>query len=268
MDAPAFLICLERLRLDYCKQHIAKLKEIFPHKLTGIHSAVDASNINIMEDPRISPFAKYNIQHAIDSDYMHLSKKSAIGCSLSHIQLWQKAVALNEPIFVVEDDVEISKGFITEAVSRIPHNVDHAAIIYLPFVDRSLCGEFWCDVQPRYGFGGTQMYYITPNGARILLQHALPIVVEIDQYMGYIASVHSNYSSVFYKEQFMTSYKILRSQLYEPSTMHRSFSFRKILPEGNLFYILVIMLFAFMCSRLTFKSKCTAKTRKKKELDV
>lgn len=268
MIPPAFLICLKRLRLEHCKQNVAKLKKIFSHDLTSIHDAVDASGIDIMKDPRISPFAKYHIKYTIDTDYMHLSRKSAIGCYLSHVQLWQKAIQINEPIIIVEDDVEISQEFIMKAVDRIPPNVDHAALIYSLFVDRSLCRDFWCDIQPRHSFGGTLMYYITPNGARILLENALPIVVEVDQYIGYVASVNRNFSSVFYKEQFMTSYKILKSEFYEPSTMHRSFSFRKNLPDDNLFYIMVILIFSFMCSRLTFKSKCSAKTKKRSEAIV
>ena len=266
MNHPAFIICLKRLRGQMCQQRLPILKEIFPHNLTGISPAVDAALLDIKTDSRVSAFAKYHTIKSVDVDYMHLSKKSAIGCSLTHIGLWQKSVDLNEPIFIIEDDVELDKKFITTAVQRIPNNVDHAALIYLPFVDRSLCSEYWCKVNPRQSFGGTQMYFITPKGARILLKQALPIVSEIDQYMGYVAATERNYSSVFYKEQYLTSYKVMSTQLYVPSTMHRNFSFRKILPENNMFYITIIIIYILMCYKISIQSTCRKKQKVKSSI--
>ena len=133
----AFMICLERLRGSFCNEHISQVRDVFPHNLTSIFPAVDASLIDIDSDPRVSPFARYHIAHNLDTDFIHTAKASAVGCSLSHIALWQKAVELDEPIIVLEDDVRMDKAFMHNAISRIPAYADHAAIVYLPFADRS-----------------------------------------------------------------------------------------------------------------------------------
>ncbi len=238
---PAFMICLQRLRGEFCSEHFPQVQHVFPNNLTSIFPAVDASLINISSDNRVSPFARYHIEHDLDTDFMHTGKASAVGCSLSHIALWEKAVKLNQPIIVLEDDVRMDKDFMQTAISRIPEDVDHAAIVYLPFADRSQCGEFWCNVQPRIGFGGTQMYYISPRGASILLEQALPIVSQIDVYIGYVANTRNDFKSVFYKMEHFTTYEFWTE--FSSSTIGHNLEIKKFLPENNGFYVISTVLF-------------------------
>lgn len=238
---PAFMICLQRLRGDFCSGHFSQVQEVFPNNLTAIFPAVDASLLDIPNDPRVSPFAKYHVEHNLDTDFMHTGKASAVGCSLSHIALWKKAVELDEPIIVLEDDVRMDMDFMHTAVARIPAGVDHASIVYLPFADRSDCGTYWCKVQPRMGFGGTQMYYITPRGASILLEQALPIVSQIDVYMGYVANTRDDYVSVFYKQEFFSTYEFWSE--FHSSTIGHDIEIKKFLPESNTFYVFSTVMF-------------------------
>lgn len=249
---PAFLICLERLRGEACQQ--TNLEDVFPHNLTSVFPAVDASLISLQDD-RISPFARYHIGQDLDTDFMHTSKLSAVGCSLSHIALWQKCIELDEPIIVVEDDVHLDARH-AEAVKSIPPGVDFASIVYLPFADRSSCDHGWCSIHPRIGFGGTQMYYVTPRGAAILLEQALPVVSQIDVYIGYVANTRDFYA-VFYEKEFFTKFSFFRE--YHTSTIGHNVEIKKFLPEGNFFYI--------CCTALIFIwAVCTiwgCKTKKK-----
>ena len=235
------MICLERLRGGFCNEHFPQIQDVFSHNKTAMFPAVDASLLDISTDSRVSPFAKYHISHSLDTDFMHTGKASAVGCSLSHIALWRKAVELDEPIIVLEDDVRMDKDFMHTAISRIPAGVDHAAIVYLPFADRSDCGTYWCNVQPRKGFGGTQMYYITPRGARILLEQALPIVSQIDVYMGYVANTREDFVSVFYKQEFFSTYEFWSE--FSSSTIGHDIEIKKFLPESNVFYVISTVLF-------------------------
>jgi len=238
---PAFMICLERLRGNFCTEHIEQVRKVFPHNKTAKFPAVDASLLDISTDVRVSVFARYHIAHDLDTDFVHTAKASAVGCSLSHIALWEKAVDLDTPIIVLEDDVRMDKEFMQTAVSRIPDGVDHAAIVYLPFADRSDCGSYWCNIQPRKGFGGTQMYYITPRGASILLEQALPIVSQIDVYMGYVANTRNDFVSVFYKQEFFSTYEFWSE--FSSSTIGHNIEIKKFLPESNWFYVLSTVLF-------------------------
>jgi len=238
---PAFMICLERLRGSFCTEHLPQVQSVFPHNSTAKFPAVDASLLDISTDHRVSPFARYHIEHRLDTDFMHMAKVSAVGCSLSHIALWKRAVDLDTPIIVLEDDVRMDKDFMHTAVSRIPPGVDHAAIVYLPFADRSDCGKYWCKVQPRKGFGGTQMYYITPRGASILLEQALPIVSQIDVYMGYVANTRKDFVSVFYKQEFFGTYEFWSE--FSSSTIGHDIEIKKFLPDSNWFYTIITLLF-------------------------
>lgn len=238
---PAFMICLQRLRGEFCDEHFPLVQQVFPHNKTAKFPAVDAQLLDIPNDPRVSPFARYHVAQNLDTDFMHTGKASAIGCSLSHIALWQKAVEMDQPIIVVEDDVRMDKDFMHTAISRIPPDVDHAAIVYLPFADRSECDEYWCKVQPRMGFGGTQMYYITPRGANILLEQALPIVSQVDVYIGYVANTREDFNSVFYKMEHFTTYEFWSE--FRDSTIGHDIEIKKFLPESNLFYFMSTLLF-------------------------
>lgn len=229
---PAFLICLERLRGRAC--HETNLIEVFPHNLSSVFPAVDASLLNL-KDNRISPFARYHIENTLDSDFMHTSKLSAVGCSLSHIALWEKSVELDEPIIVIEDDVRLDTNFMHTAIDTIPHDADFASIVYLPFADRSCCDRGWCNIQPRIGFGGTQMYYVTPRGASILLDQALPVVSQIDVYIGYVANTRDDFKAVFYEKEYFTQYQFWSE--YHASTIGHNIEIKKFLPENNWFYL-------------------------------
>lgn len=229
---PAFLICLERLRGDAC--HKTNLHDVFPHNLTGVFPAVDASLLSLKDD-RISPFARFHIEKTLDSDFMHTSKLSAVGCSLSHIALWEKSIELNEPIIVIEDDVRLNTNFMHTAIDTIPRDADFASIVYLPFADRSCCDRGWCSIQPRIGFGGTQMYYVTPRGASILLEQALPVVSQIDVYIGYVANTRDDFKAVFYEKEYFTKFTFFRE--YHASTIGHNIEIKKFLPENNWFYI-------------------------------
>jgi len=250
---PAFLICLERLRGDACKQ--SDINRIFKHNLTSVFPAVDASLIS-MDDKRISPFARFHIEHVLDSDFMHTSKLSAIGCSLSHIALWEKSVSLNKPIIVIEDDVRLDANFMHKAIDSIPPDADFASIVYLPFADRSCCDRGWCKIQPRIGFGGTQMYYVTPRGASILLEQALPIVSQVDVYIGYVSNTREDFKGVFYEQEYFTQFQFWTE--YHKSTIGHDIEIKKFLPENNWFYLgwsALIILWALISFRIGCSKK-------------
>tara|TARA_B110000858_G_scaffold184026_1_gene224884 strand:+ start:247 stop:1035 length:789 start_codon:yes stop_codon:yes gene_type:complete len=254
---PAFLICLERLRGNACQE--TNLHEVFPHNLTNVFPAVDASLLSLKDD-RISPFARYHIKQSLDTDFIHTSKLSAVGCSLSHIALWEQAVAFDMPIIVLEDDVQLDKTFMQTAIDAIPADADFASIVYLPFADRSSCSEEWCNIQPRSGFGGTQMYYITPRGASILLEQALPIVSQIDVYIGYVANTRADFKAIFYEKEYFTQYQFWSE--YSASTIGHNIEIKKFLPENNWFYLAwVALIFLWAIFALWSMLSCQKKQK-------
>lgn len=127
----------------------------------------------------------------------------SLGCSLSHISLWQKAVAENRPITVLEDDAICTLRFrerASDILSKLPPDwdiihwgFDHApkflwvdlafANAKLEFYENKWEGreiEFRSGETPRtavkirHSFG-TYGYSVSPKGARSLLEFCLPL---------------------------------------------------------------------------------------------
>jgi GR25 family glycosyltransferase involved in LPS biosynthesis len=64
------------------------------------HDAIEGDKININElDKHI--FTKGSINYS----------NGAIGCALSHLQLWEKCIELNKPIIIMEDDAIVNRDF-------------------------------------------------------------------------------------------------------------------------------------------------------------
>lgn len=127
----------------------------------------------------------------------------SLGCALSHITLWKKAVENNHAITVFEDDVYSSPDFIArsqEILSRAPAGWDiikwafnfDPLFVWLELGFSKAKLEFYSRrpqsveslidysrssrslIRISHSFG-LMSYSITPNGARLLLENCLPI---------------------------------------------------------------------------------------------
>jgi len=72
-----------------------------------------------------SKYIKYKYFNAIDGKTLSVDKlderifkknstnysNGAIGCALSHLQLWDKCIEINKPIIILEDDAVVNKDF-------------------------------------------------------------------------------------------------------------------------------------------------------------
>ena len=127
----------------------------------------------------------------------------SLGCSLSHVNLWKKAVSENRIVTIFEDDVICADRFqeeSTELLSRLPDDWDIVQWGYLvwpffiwldfgfakaklEFYDHSFSEDrsrFQSASLPRSLVRtahvlGTQAYTVSPKGARALLEYCLPL---------------------------------------------------------------------------------------------
>ena len=104
-----------------------------------------------------------------------LDKPEQVGCAVSHIGVWKTCAATNRPVVVVEDDVR-------------PSNISERIRQALTFKDAHLvllaCNSYSHNKQHKVSqFTGTGAYYLTPQGANILLKGATPVSMHIDHYM-------------------------------------------------------------------------------------
>ena len=179
-------------------------------------------NLERSEDRRIefdknnSKYIKYTYSKAIDGrtidincvDEKILVKNSqlytnfAVGCALSHLQLWEKCIELDEPIIILEDDAIVSCNFM-EHIKNLPFpekwdiiqlNYNFDSILSYNNTNYETCNCIFGKknvtnedisifvnskinstiAKLNYCFG-TSAYIINPNGARILKEKCFPM---------------------------------------------------------------------------------------------
>ncbi len=103
-------------------------------------------------------------------------------CFASHYTLWQKCIESNEPIIVLEDDVEILPHFWQEL-----ERIKQSEYVYVRLMYLATKAKFY-DLQKGFYFtfnnvSGAQGYYLTPQAARAFIESATSWYRPVDDYM-------------------------------------------------------------------------------------
>lgn len=106
-----------------------------------------------------------------------------IGCSISHLQLWQKCIQLNQPIIIFEDDIKFHDSFNLDRVKEV---LEKHEFVYLSRKKMSTEEESSIEddlVKPVFSYW-TCAYAITPSAAK-KLYHKLFIknLIPVDEYI-------------------------------------------------------------------------------------
>lgn len=164
----------------------------------------------------VHPYALYTLQQGrrISAE---ISTIGAIGCSLSHIRLWEQFLNSGEDaIHVLEDDAIISVPTekINAFIKSIPEDWD---VIYLGF-SKSITDQRR-DIKVSEGVykidsnvALTHSYIINQRGAEKLLSRALPIIHAVDAYMP-IMAMYGGLNAYRPSEQYITQKASLFSQV-------------------------------------------------------
>jgi glycosyl transferase family 25 len=123
---------------------------------------------------------------------VHRRRKAALGelgCYVSHLLAWEKCLALNEAIVVLEDDFELTDNFI-EGFQFAEQFIDKVSFIRLEplesnfFVTCYRGKQFSLVKQLKVAMCATG-YIITPTGAALFLKKAKAICYPIDLFFRY-----------------------------------------------------------------------------------
>lgn len=175
------------------------IQEIKKNYVFERFDAVAGSTLDIQNDNRISLRAKRNIKDKMRRDHEDLNTAGAIGCYLSHVEIWRKVVNNPEPYAIVfEDDAAIPADFMRRLekayleLNLLPGFPDvwtfsNAWSFYYQTKGRPLPqdvaenrrGNWVLNTCP----GGTGGYLITKEGAKKLLETAFPIDIQVDLYI-------------------------------------------------------------------------------------
>lgn len=161
--------------------------------------AVVGASVDVQNDPRISLRSKRNIKDSVRRDHEDLNTTGAIGCYLSHVEIWKKIASNPEPYGVVlEDDAKLPDDFLRklETGLREMANLEKTPDIWtfsygwkfyyetrgreLPQNNpANLHGDWVYNTCP----GGTAGYCVSKEGAKKLLERAFPIEMHVDWYI-------------------------------------------------------------------------------------
>jgi glycosyl transferase, family 25 len=176
---PPVVVTLER-RPDRWAHALANLA------LRGIAGAIRATAIDgqkltsaqfgqLLADPTA-------VERPLD-EYLQLTRP-AVGCFLSHLALWKRFLATNEPyIFIIEDDAHPADGFSPEraraVMEQMPDNTD---ILLLGGTTMDGLAEptDHPTLSRMYYYNGTFAYLLTRRGCLSLLPRLLPLKTHID----------------------------------------------------------------------------------------
>jgi GR25 family glycosyltransferase involved in LPS biosynthesis len=187
-DLPVYVINLDR-RPDRWQFIRGMLMANGFHDIHRI-SAVDgrtlgAAKINQLVTPQgRETFKRERKRHE------ELGSLGAVGCYLSHVDAWGIIKQSGRPGIVVEDDATLIPSFQQSSVFKQPDLMckpyDLVLLGYAKLRDDEMTLREDKDaiVPFRSMFFGTHFYYITPQGARKLLEIALPMEIQLDAWMG------------------------------------------------------------------------------------
>lgn len=174
-------------------------KEILP-KIQRF-PAVDGYKIDVLKSTEISLTTKSNIIRKSRRSHGEINSLGAIGCSMSHYQVWQKFLAGEAShCLVLEDDAWIPEGLSGEIAGVVPPDFDVWPLSYRLYdkrlnpLDPNASHKKSPWKTPVY-YWGTAAYLVSREGARKLSEGFFPITNHLDQYfcmksaLGYIRLV-------------------------------------------------------------------------------
>jgi GR25 family glycosyltransferase involved in LPS biosynthesis len=183
---------IDLINLDRSVARLTSFRKNNPHLAIERFSAIDGAAVDRQ---------RLVAEGILAEDLAYLP--GSLGCALSHISLWKKAVSENKVVTVMEDDVACSFAFEEEArrvLSQLPDDWDlikWGANFYpnflwmdfgfskakLEFYDRRYLTDQIAFQRKRFAPSairiahsfGLQAYSVSPKGARALIDHCLPL---------------------------------------------------------------------------------------------
>jgi glycosyl transferase, family 25 len=169
-------------------------------------------------DKHNSKYISYSYHKAVDGKTIPLDtldmilrkgsqnySAGAIGCAMSHLQLWDKCIELNKPIIILEDDIIVSKDFKKHInnltnnllpkkwdILQLNYNFDSVLSYHNTSYETCMCmfnktkvtkehistfvhSKIHTAVAKLNHCFGTSAYMIHPDGAKILKEKCFPL---------------------------------------------------------------------------------------------
>lgn len=203
-----------------------KEKHYKDHGFTNVNhfKAVNGKKMNLtklLNDGIISIQAYHDITNGRET-HQGFPSKGAIGCTLSHYELWQKCVKSNFPaIIIAEEDNRMRERLSDKDIQNINRVLGVKNGVFMSIHKRLKNGELH--------FFGTHFYIARQDACKNLINNCFPMDVQTDWYMGHmhrISSIH------------IDGYPI-SEQNNERGSSIQDVCIKCTLPKSNWFYVSV-----------------------------
>jgi GR25 family glycosyltransferase involved in LPS biosynthesis len=154
-------------------------------------SAVDGTKLNLSQITKwVSTRGRVELLEP-RRNFESLVGLGAVGCALSHICLWKRLIEdkAHDEYAIFEDDVAFSSPDLSDALENALAQIRPFDVFLIGYL-HLMCdtSDFSSGLWRFHGrFFGTHAYVVSRRGAQRLLAHALPIEVQVDSYIGFMA---------------------------------------------------------------------------------
>jgi glycosyl transferase family 25 len=168
-----------------------------------IYNAIDGNNLFERKINDLLSITSLNSLYAQPKNHKDIRTKGAIGCYLSHYNLWNEMIKRNyDNVLIIEDDAETNNNYqeIISFVNTIPSDYDIALLSWFTlWFDKlenkkniRVINEYWRQYKSINIFG-TAAYMLNKNGAKKLIKNALPINYQVDAYINIITIIDETF---------------------------------------------------------------------------
>lgn len=150
----------------------------------------------VLDRSKITLRCLYNIEYSETREsHSDMPSWAGVGCALSHAQLWEEASKSKNGLIIFEADVVVQKPDATdksrEVFSELARTLQAPPdFLFLGYLNTEKPIEFSSlSKQATSRVYGLQAYYVSPRGAKVLLETFYPVEVQVDSYIGYLVGM-------------------------------------------------------------------------------
>jgi len=184
-------------------------------------------------------------------DHMQIANPAALGCLLSHIEIWKQMLP-GEIIAIFEEDAYFNKDStrrfrsLSQDMSSNPWDI--IMLINGQFIatgswksvgnSAMTCDTLNSSISPMHlcTWFGTRGYILTYKGSRHLLNHAFPIQIQIDALIALVAAFEPNFKMFWVRDNIVHQRLFYKTQIWDACL-------KCYLPTDLWFYVLCCICF-------------------------
>jgi len=195
----------------------------------------------LLKDNIISTRAYHDLKNG-RSDDISISSLGAIGCTLSHRELWKLCSEELPYIIIAEDDLSLSQKITKSDIYNIQTSLSEENGAFIS-----------AKIKKNSNFmHGTHLYFLTKGAAKKLFDKSLPISIQTDSYIKHIADIG---------DINLEGYNISKQKSRISSTA--DICVKCMLPKGLTFYVIlsICILFIIISLFIFYKKYKSTKTK-------